>query len=221
MINYTHLKIVLFCEIFKSGDWRTDGQHVWKYLPWLWTGYVDLFFYNGLYVFWAPLLSSLNVSDLLNFLRKEVRYIRTTKLLLHIHFYSLIHLAGSDYYFLICLPSVRPYFSKSFKAKQSSNENSDSYWWDCGFGQGDHWWQMSCFYSFFVGNYTLYMEQNCHFKLCTNLIKLQWCPYDIKYLCTIDPPGPGLIYGSLFSHMVSICTSVRSEKITPNIKNEA
>ena len=47
--------------------------------------------------------------------------------------------AGSDHYFRTGFrPSVRPHFSKYRKTKQTSHENNDRYWWDCGSVRGDH-----------------------------------------------------------------------------------
>ena len=44
---------------------------------------------------------------------------------------------SSDPYFHTYRQSVRPYFLKTHKTKQTSHENSVCYWWDCGSGQGD------------------------------------------------------------------------------------
>ena len=53
--------------------------------------------------------------------------------------------AGSDHYFCtyrpFVRPSVRPHF---FKTKQISSESNVRYWLDCGSGQVDHWWHLSC-----------------------------------------------------------------------------
>ena len=35
--HYSHLKVVLFCDILKGEDRRKDGH----YRPWLWVGLVD------------------------------------------------------------------------------------------------------------------------------------------------------------------------------------
>ena len=45
----------------------------------------------------------------------------------------------SDHYFRTDFrPSVCPHCSKYRETKQTSRENNDHYWWDCGSGQGDH-----------------------------------------------------------------------------------
>ena len=51
--------------------------------------------------------------------------------------------ASSDHYFYTWYLYVSPSltFSKLRQTKQSSSENSDRYWRDCGSDRGDHWWQ--------------------------------------------------------------------------------
>ena len=47
--------------------------------------------------------------------------------------------AGSDCYFHMWCPSVRPHFSKFRKTKKLPNEYSDHYWRDRGSCRVDHW----------------------------------------------------------------------------------
>ena len=46
------------------------------------------------------------------------------------------------------MSSVRP--SPLVKTKQISSENNVHYWLDCGSGQVDHWWQLSCWFCFYL-----------------------------------------------------------------------
>ena len=41
---------------------------------------------------------------------------------------------------------VRPHFTKSSKTKQIQAKTMVTTWRDCGSGQVDHWWHMSCFF---------------------------------------------------------------------------
>ena len=75
--------------------------------------------------------------------------------------------------------SVRPHFSKYRKPKQTSRENNDRYWWDCGSGRGDHWWHMSC--SFFI-SYPKNVERLAD-KLKVDSIKK--CSNFLKFNCNV------------------------------------